>query len=149
MQAADLAIGQIMDFIRSTPELAENTLVFLSSDNGPSLIRKEFGGSPGQLRCGKGTTYEGGQRVPGVAWWPSRISPFQISDKMASSLDIFATLLSIAGVDSPTGRPIDSRDLSPILFQKNSTAIVRDNFFFYGLTGKLHALRVNDYKAHW
>ena len=71
-----------------------------------------------QARCevAKGSNYEGGNRVPAIAWWPSRIEPGQQTDALAISLDVMPTLLSIAGYDSPSDLAMDRSDLSPVLF---------------------------------
>ncbi|CAI8012829.1 Arylsulfatase A, partial [Geodia barretti] len=70
----DWGVGQIFSALTEAG-VSNNTLVFFVSDNGPSLMREIRGGNAGPLRCGKGTTWEGGQRVPAIAWWPGTITP--------------------------------------------------------------------------
>jgi len=141
----DQSIGSVMSWLK-TNALDEKTLVFLSSDNGASLIRFKFGGSAGELRCGKGTTWEGGQRVPGMVRWPGKIAPGQVANDIAMTIDIFPTIMNLLGIPLPSDRVIDGVDLAPILFQQKPG--LRDNVFYYGLSSKLHAVRAGKYKAH-
>lgn len=101
----DRSTGEIVDAIDRLG-LAEETLVVVTSDNGA-----DYGGSPGVLRGRKGETYEGGQRVPFIARWPGRIPPGQTTDAMAMNIDLFPTLLGLAGIALPTDRVIDGRDV--------------------------------------
>ena len=126
--------------------LSENTLVFFTSDNGPWLTQGEAGGSAGLLREGKGSTWEGGMREPGIAWWPSRIKPGAVTHELASTMDLFATALALAGAEVPTDRAIDGVDMSPILLGEGPSR--RDVFFYYrGAT--LYAARKGPFKAHF
>uniref|UniRef100_A0A674HSZ9 Sulfatase N-terminal domain-containing protein n=1 Tax=Taeniopygia guttata TaxID=59729 RepID=A0A674HSZ9_TAEGU len=70
----DGTVGQLLQALQDNG-LENSTLVFVTSDNGPSTLRRSRGGSSGHLRCGKGTTYEGGMREPALAYWPGRIAP--------------------------------------------------------------------------
>jgi arylsulfatase A-like enzyme len=94
----DESIGKILDTLEETG-LAENTIVFFWSDNGDVRM------SPveGALRGGKFSHYEGGHRVPAVAWWPGRIKAGAKSDALLLGFDLFPTLTEIAGVadDNP------------------------------------------------
>ncbi len=74
VEELDWSVGQIMETLRREG-LEKNTFVFFSSDNGPWLTMNQQGGSAGLLRDGKGSTWEGGMRVPGIAWWPGKIKP--------------------------------------------------------------------------
>ncbi len=73
------------------------------------------GGNAGLLKCGKGTTYEGGQRVPAIAYWPGRITP-GITTELASTLDVLPTIAKITGAKLP-GVPLDGVDMSSLLFK--------------------------------
>ena len=64
--------------------------------NGPSLRNQVRGGSAGLLRCGKGTTYEGGLRVPAIFHWPGTIAPAILSDELATTLDLLPTFLALS-----------------------------------------------------
>lgn len=160
LSSLDFSVGQVFAKLDELG-LSNNTLVFFSADNGPSLYRLERGGDAGPLRCGKGereqkpwhacapaparfpahprstsclrlhtgTTWEGGQRVPGIAWWPGHIPSGTVSRDIASTMDIFPTVLSVLGLDLPKDRYYDGIDLSPVLFEgKQGT---RDFYFYW------------------
>ena len=90
--------------------------MFFSSDNGPWLIHLENGGSAGLLRDGKTTTWEGGVRVPGMIRWPTKIAP-RISEEVATTYDIFPTVMALAGVSLELDREYDGKDLSGLLLK--------------------------------
>jgi arylsulfatase A-like enzyme len=94
----------------------ENTIMFFSSDNGPWLIHLENGGSAGLLRDGKTTTWEGGVRVPGMVRWVGKVVP-GISEEVATTYDIFPTVMALAGVPLESDREYDGKDLAPLLMQ--------------------------------
>lgn len=144
VEEIDWGVGQILTTLRREG-LARNTFVVFTSDNGPWLIFDEHGGSAGLLREGKGCTYEGGMREPAVMWWPSRIKPGVVND-MGSTMDLYTTILTIAGVEVPTDRVVDGLDLSPALFGTGSSP--RKTMFYYRGT-KLYAVRKGWYKAHF
>ena len=153
IKALDWSLGEVLDTVKAVG-VEDNTFVFFSADNGPSLMRLQRGGCAGLLRCGKGTTWEGGQRVPGIARWPGHITAGSQTREIASTMDVFPTLLSIAGVQQPTDRIYDSQDMSPFLFSKDGKAEgVRDHFFYLSKDVKdasgLHAMRYKEWKVHW
>jgi arylsulfatase A-like enzyme len=125
--------------------LAENTLVFFSSDNGPWVIMGNQGGSAGPLRDGKGSTYEGGMRVPGIAWMPGKIKPGVVHEQ-ASTLDLLPTALAMAGVKTPEGVILDGLDLSGTLFEGK---VLPERPFFYYRGAELFACRLGEWKAHF
>ena len=90
--------------------LDDNTLVIFTSDNGPWME-----GSAGHLRDRKGVSWEGGSRVPFIARWPSVIPAGQTSDEPVMNIDLFPTLLALAGGDLPTDRVIDGKNIMPVL----------------------------------
>lgn len=141
----DWSVGEILKALKEQG-LAENTFVFFTSDNGPWLIQKFAGGSAGPLREGKGSTWEGGMRVPGIAWWPGKIKPGQVSTAIACNLDLLPTATKLAGLEPPSDRVIDGRDLSPILFASGKA--LRDAFFYYRNVD-LFAVRQGPWKAHF
>ena len=144
VEELDWSVGQILATLR-TAGIAENTLVFFTSDNGPWLTQDVQGGSAGLLREGKGSTWEGGMRVPGIAWWPGRIKP-SVTSTPANTLYLFVTLLTLGGAPLPQDRPIDGVDLSPVLFNDKP---LPDRPFFYYRKDQLAACRLGNYKLHF
>jgi len=148
VEELDWGVGQVLDTLRETG-LAERTLVFFTSDNGPWLVKKLDGGSAGLLREGKGTTFEGGMRVPGIAWWPGRVKAGKtegaITLELASTLDLLPTILSLAGITPPSDRPLDGYDISPVLLGTGPSP--RQGMVFYNGTD-LFAWRKGPYKLH-
>ena len=91
VEAIDWSVGQILDALKKHG-LDRNTLIIFTSDNGPW-----YQGSSGNLRGRKGTTWEGGFRVPFVARWPGRIPRGVVSDQPVTALDLFPTFLAATG----------------------------------------------------
>lgn len=106
----DEGIGALRSSLEEL-EIAENTFVLFFSDNGPA---REFPSGSPEWRGAKGSVYEGGHRVPAIAWWPGRIEEGAVSDQTLSSLDVMPTLLSLAGTEPPE-QPLDGIDLAPLL----------------------------------
>jgi len=105
----DWSVGQILTKLKALG-LDEKTLVIFTSDNGPW-----FGGSSGGLRGMKGQTWEGGIRVPMIARWPGKIPAGHVSHQPAGTIDVLPTVLTLAGVDVPSDRVIDGKDIMPLL----------------------------------
>lgn len=143
VEELDWSVGQILAALRAAG-IAENTLVVFSSDNGPWLTQGIQGGSAGLLREGKGSTWEGGMRVPGIAWWPGRIAP-AVTSTPASTMDLFVTALTLGGAPIPADRPIDGVDLAPVFAGKG----LPERPFFYYRKDKLAAVRLGDFKLHF
>jgi len=104
------------------------------------------GGSAGLLREGKGSTWEGGMREPGIAWWPGRIKAGVTTRQLACSMDLFDTSLKLAGVPRPASRVLDGVDMSPILFAGGNS--LREVMFYYR-GDELFAVRKGAFKAHF
>lgn len=145
IEEIDWSVGQILNTLRETG-LDENTCVFFSSDNGPWLIFNEHGGTAGLLKDGKGCTWEGGMREPGLAWWPGKIAPGQVSLELASTMDLYTTCIQLAGGTIPQDRIVDGVDLSPVLFHQQASP--RETLFYYRGT-QLMAVRYKEWKAHY
>lgn len=122
--AMDQGVGRILDTL-NRQGIAERTLVLFFSDNGGA---RHCRNDP--LRGGKGTVWEGGHRVPAIAWWPGRIRPGSVTDQLAISLDVMPTMLDLAGVDLPGGHKLDGVSLAPVLLQGKSLGPRR--LFFNG-----------------
>ncbi|MDQ6632611.1 MAG: sulfatase, partial [Verrucomicrobiota bacterium] len=128
VEELDWSVGQVLETLRQE-KLSENTFVFFTSDNGPWLVKELAGGSAGLLKEGKGSTWEGGMREPGIAWWPKKIKAGRVTHELASSLDLFSTILHWVDVEIPKDRVMDSVDMSPIVFEKGKSR--RDVMFYY------------------
>jgi arylsulfatase A len=144
VEELDWSVGQILETLRNEG-IAERTFVFFTSDNGPWLVMGDQGGSAGLLRDGKGSTWEGGMRVPGIAWWPGRIRP-GVTQELATALDLLPTAVSFAGAENPRDRPIDGVDLSNLILKAESPP---KRPFFYYRGEKLMACRLGEWKAHF
>nr|XP_028602570.1 arylsulfatase A [Podarcis muralis]XP_028602572.1 arylsulfatase A [Podarcis muralis]XP_028602573.1 arylsulfatase A [Podarcis muralis]XP_028602574.1 arylsulfatase A [Podarcis muralis]XP_028602575.1 arylsulfatase A [Podarcis muralis]XP_028602576.1 arylsulfatase A [Podarcis muralis]XP_028602577.1 arylsulfatase A [Podarcis muralis] len=144
----DGSVGHILQALQDG-EVAKNSLVFFTADNGPETMRMSRGGSSGHLKCGKGTTYEGGVREPAMAYWPGRIAP-GVTHELASTLDILPTVAALAGVPLPNVT-LDGYDLSPILFGSGKSP--RQTMFYYPPAPSqslgVFAVRYGKYKAHF
>lgn len=146
VEEMDWSVGEVLDTLRAEG-IAENTFVFFTSDNGPWLIMGAQGGSAGLLREGKGSTWEGGMRVPAIAWWPGRIKP-GVTRQLAHAMDLFPTALAMAGASMPKDRVIDGANLAPLLFDGQALSESERAFFYYR-GEKLAAVRMGQWKAHF
>tara|TARA_B100000700_G_scaffold312936_1_gene397271 strand:+ start:1195 stop:2640 length:1446 start_codon:yes stop_codon:yes gene_type:complete len=120
-----------------------HTVVVFTSDNG--ALTREGGGSNGALRASKGTTWEGGQRVPCIIRWPDRIPGGQVLATVTNAMDLYPTLATWGGVDVPTDRTLDGRDLGPLL---ESGCPPDEQPFLYILGGNIEAVRLGRWKLH-
>ncbi len=144
VEEIDWSAGQILAALRDEG-IAESTLVVFTSDNGPWLSQKLNGGSAGLLREGKGSTWEGGVRVPCLAWWPGTIASGRTSLYLASELDLFTTCLDLAAQRFlKTARLTESR-WSRLL---RGTGPSPRNHLFYYHAAALFAVRRGPWKIH-
>lgn len=143
VEELDWSVGKVLDTIRSHG-LAENTLVVFSSDNGPWLPFEQNGGSAGLLREGKGCTWEGGMRVPGIFWQPGSVRRGVVRD-IGSTLDILPTVAALTGA-KPPDRTLDGYDLSPALL-RGEPSPRKEMVYYRG--GELFAYREGPYKIHF
>ena len=147
IEEIDWSVGQVLDALRDL-DLDERTFVFFSSDNGPWLTFNLQGGSAGPLRDGKGSTWEGGMREPGIAWWPGTIPAGIVARELGCTMDLYTTSLKLAGAEPPADRVVDGIDLRPVLFgSSQSSAAPRDEMFYYR-GPRLMAVRRGPWKAH-
>lgn len=141
----DWSVGELLKTLKEL-KIEKNTLVIFTSDNGPWLTQKENGGSAGLLFEGKGSAYEGGMRVPAIAWWPGKIKADQVSTALATTMDLFPTVAHLAGAAMPSDRTMDGTDLYPLLTGQKSE--VRELVYFY-TRNNLYAIRKGPWKAHF
>jgi arylsulfatase A-like enzyme len=125
--------------------LDENTLVIFTSDNGSRCAGE--GGSNGVLRGTKGSTWEGGLRVPCIMRWPGHIPAGATCSQLVSSMDFYPTLAAIGGAALPTDRIIDGKDLLPLIRSGGSSPTPREDFFYY-MRNTLEAVRSDNWKLH-
>jgi len=124
--------------------LARDTIVIFTSDNG-SLA--QHGGSNEPLRGTKGTTWEGGMRVPCIVRWPDAIAPGRVSSEVATAMDLYPTLAALAGAELPTDRTIDGRDLRALWFDAEAPS--PHEAFFYYQQDDLDAVRSGRWKLRF
>lgn len=140
----------------------DNTLIWFTGDNGPWEAKCQYAGSVGPFMgkwqssrggsSAKKTTWEGGHRVPTVAYWPGRIHANTTSSALLSGMDIFPTLLSLAGVTPPSDRHYDGIDATNILLhggQSGHEFLFHPNSGAVGRFGDLQTVRTGNHKAFY
>jgi arylsulfatase A-like enzyme len=143
MMEIDWSVGEVIKAIREN-DLEKNTLIIFTSDNGPWLNYGNHAGSAGGFREGKGTSFEGGMRVPCFMKWKGVINEEAISNSLASTIDIFPTLADYLGLKLPDQK-IDGTSLRPIL-QGDINATPRKEFYYYYRKNSLEAVRSENWK---
>lgn len=161
IEEIDANLGRLRTAIEQAG-IAENTLIIFASDNGPwikyqnTVKDPEYGeallliGSSGPFRDGKGSAWEGGQRVPGVLCWPGTIRPGSVVKASASTLDVLPTVFSLANEPLPAGRTIDGRDIRPYFHADTFPGTVPSFTFYYSGFGdnSIGAVRQGPWKLH-
>ncbi|XP_070250569.1 arylsulfatase G isoform X1 [Myotis yumanensis] len=160
LREMDGLVGQIKDGADRTAK--GNTFLWFTGDNGPWAQKCELAGSVGPFtgswqvpRGGspaKQTTWEGGHRVPAVAYWPGRVPGNVTSAALLSVLDIFPTVVALAGASLPRGRHFDGLDASDVLFGGSQTGhrvLFHPNSGAAGEYGALQTVRLERYKAFY
>jgi len=135
----DEAIGKIMSALTSSNFPAANTLIFFCSDNGG--IRKF--GSNRELRAGKGTLYEGGVRVPAIVQWKSKLKANHDVNEPLHIVDLYPTLLNLAGVSTKQSKPLDGRNAWPTIAKGEPSP---HEFILHNVTPFSGAVRMGDWK---
>jgi arylsulfatase A len=138
MEELDWSVGEVIKAVKDNG-LDEKTLVIFTSDNGAHQ------GSALPLRGKKATMYEGGFRVPMIARWPGKIPANAATDEMAATVDMLPTLAKIASGAAPDDRPIDGKDIRPLLFGEKGAKTPHEYYLFPHLNG---ALRAGDWKFY-
>ncbi|XP_019397900.1 PREDICTED: arylsulfatase G isoform X3 [Crocodylus porosus] len=160
LREMDTLVGQLKEEIDSSGE--ENTLLWFTGDNGPWAQKCELAGSVGPFigtwQCQRGgssakqTTWEGGHRVPALAYWPGKIPANVTSAALLSTLDIFPTVVSLANATLPPHRRFDGLDVSDVLFGQSHNGhkmLFHPNSGAAGKDGEIKALRLAQYKAFY
>ena len=160
IEELDVMVGQIINTLEQHG-IAKNTLVVFTSDNGPWIrfentkSHEKYGearflvGSARPFRDGKGSTWEGGVRVPGVFWWPGVIRPATVVRQPAATFDVMPTVLALAGESLPTARELDGRDIRGYL---NRDLFPQPEPFQFIYTGgpdnRIYGARQGPWKLH-
>jgi len=139
----DSEVGRLLDTLDQL-ELSDNTYVIYTTDNGPWLPFRHHGGSAGPLRDGKGTTFEGGQRVPCLIRGPG-IPAGTVCNELAGTIDLLPTIASLTGKSLPRKRVIDGMDITGLLLDTTDKS-PRSEFIHYTSRGDLEGIRQGDWK---
>jgi len=148
VEEIDASVGRLLAELEALG-IDDNTLVIFTSDNGPWLTYGNHAGSAGPFREGKGTTWEGGMRVPMIARWPGRIPAGGISHSPTCLIDVLPTVAAFTGADLPA-RKIDGRNLTAHFTSALHPAAApdEDTPMCYYRSGNLDAIRVGKWKLH-
>lgn len=145
VEEIDWAVGEILTKLKQEG-LDKKTIVWFISDNGPWIIRNEEGGSAGLFRDGKGSTWEGGVRVPCIAYCPGQID-VKVYDGIVTAMDVYATNLWLGGYRLPENHVTDGENVASCLGYpvagKEATP-----YFYFGLNNQLFAVRDGRWKLH-
>ncbi len=160
IEELDASTGEIIDLIRELG-LDQKTIVVYTSDNGPwsNFWRNwrsgeepvedpsitEIAGSAGPLRSAKGTTWEGGVRVPTVMWGPGYIPAGTETAEIATTMDLLPTFIEMAGAELPDDRTLDGRNISPLMLGEPGAASPHEALYYYQET-HLDAVRSGPWK---
>jgi arylsulfatase A-like enzyme/predicted neuraminidase len=140
----DWSVGEILKTL-DEHKLAKNTLVIFTSDNGPWLVYGNHGGQAKGLREGKGTSWEGGVRVPFIARWPEKIPADSICNIPAMTIDILPTIAKLIGAELPKNK-IDGKDIFPLLQCAPDADMTHEAYFHYYANNELQAVRTRSWK---
>ncbi|HVS20045.1 MAG TPA: sulfatase [Planctomycetota bacterium] len=148
IEEIDASVGTLLESLVRLG-IDERTLLVFSSDNGPWLSYGDHAGSTGGLREGKGTTFEGGVRVPFLARWPGVLPAGRVCAEPAMAIDVLPTLARLLGAPaSAPERPIDGRDIWPLLVGEPGARTPHEALYFYNQRNDLEALRCGRWKLH-
>ncbi len=137
VEELDASVGRLMDAL-ARRRLDGDTLVVVTSDNGPW-----FQGSSGSTRGRKHDIFEGGMRVPFLVRWPARIAPNQVRDELVIGIDVFPTVLELAGIPPPPDRVLDGVSLATLLTR--GTPVPERTIWFHQI-GVVRAVRDGRFK---
>lgn len=146
VEEIDWAMGKLLETLQKEG-LSENTIVWFISDNGPWVLKNEAGGSAGLFRDGKGSTWEGGVRVPCIAYWPGQIGG-QVNEQIVTAMDVYATNAWLGGTDIPRDRVVDGQNIASYLGFSGIKEKEETPYFYFGIQNKLMAVRKGKWKLH-
>ena len=141
----DYSVGRVLDKIEESG-LTENTIVVFTSDNGPWLSYGDHSGSSGIYREGKGTTWEGGVRVPSIIKFPNGLKP-SIIDEPVMAIDWMPTFANIT-MSKLSQNKIDGKDIWPLLSGEVDQT-PHEKLYFYHRVNELHSIRMNNWKIQF
>ena len=142
----DWSVGEILAALEQHG-LDDDTLVVFTSDNGPWQVFGNHAGQTGGLRESKGTSFEGGVRVPFIARWPKQIPAGRVQREFAGTIDLLPTFAAFAGADLPRDRKIDGADIASLLRARRGATQPREaQIIHYGR--HLDAVRSGEWKLH-
>jgi arylsulfatase A-like enzyme len=143
IEEIDWSVGQICAAL-GRHGIEDRTLVIFSSDNGPWQQYGDHAGSARPFREAKGTSFEGGVRVPFIACWPGRIPQDSVCQEPAMTIDVLPTLARLTGASLPS-HPIDGLDISALLFGTRGATSPHEALYFYW-SNRLEAVRSGPWK---
>jgi arylsulfatase A len=143
----DWSVGEIMKSLESHG-LDENTLVVFTSDNGPWLSYGKHAGSAEPLREGKGTSWEGGIRVPTIVKWKGKIPAGKVQEENGMTIDLFPTIAHLTGAELPE-HIIDGKNIWPLMEDPEKTSSPHEAYFIYYNTNELQAVLMGEWKLYF
>ncbi|MDB4676998.1 sulfatase [bacterium] len=141
VEEIDWSTGMILDKLKEL-KIDDNTLVIFTSDNGGAV---RHGAHNEPLKGGKGSTFEGGQRVCNVMRWPGKIPANRECSELVTSMDLLPTFAKLAGTTPPTNNIIDGKDISPILLGEAGAESKREAFYYF-FRDQLECVRSGNWK---
>lgn len=147
IEEVDDSVGKVLEALERNG-LTDDTIVIYASDNGPWLNYGDHAGSVGPLREGKGTTFEGGVRVPCLVRYPGHVPAGHVSNVPWMTIDVLPTVAGLIGADLPE-RVIDGVDAWPLLSGAPGAGSPQPAYFFYYHTNQLEAMRMGPWKLHF
>ena len=142
IEEIDASTGRILDALEKQGR-SDDTIVIFTSDNGPWLSYGDHAGSAGPLREGKGTTWEGGVRVPCLMRWSGKLPAGTRSNAMVMTIDLLPTLAAWTGAKVPAG-PIDGANIGPLLLGQAGAVNPHDGYAYYYENNQLQAVASGD-----
>ncbi|MCX7014947.1 MAG: sulfatase [Candidatus Sumerlaeota bacterium] len=137
VEEIDWSAGEILKTLQ-TLGIDDNTLVIFTSDNGPWQHLAP------PLHGGKGSVWEGGMREPCIMWWPGRLPAGKVCSEIAGTIDLLPTFARLAGGQTPQDRPIDGKDIWPLMSNPEGAQTPHEAFFYV-----TSAVRSGPWKLHW